>query len=153
MSDSVTFQISIPSDTDGYILLRCEHCGTYFKIPAEDVEDNRLLYLYCPSCGLTSEHYLTQDVIELAEAMCENYINDIIFDAFKNLERKLKHSPIQVKMGHRPTPIRENPIRTGIEAMEIASFKCWHRSAKIMPLLIMTGCYCPFCGVKEYEVE
>lgn len=153
MSDTMKFQISIPSDDDGYILLRCEHCGTYFKITAEDVKDDRLLNLYCPCCGLKSEHYLTPEVIELAQAMVRNYVMDIIYDAFKDIEKSTKNNSIQFKAGKKPKHERESPIKSGIEAMEIANFKCCHRSAKIKPLLRITGCYCPFCGVKEYEVE
>ena len=31
MSDEINMTISIPTDDDGYVLLQCEHCGTYFK--------------------------------------------------------------------------------------------------------------------------
>ena len=31
MMGEQTFEISIPSDEDGYILLQCEPCGEYFK--------------------------------------------------------------------------------------------------------------------------
>lgn len=153
MSYPTTFQISIPSDDSGYILLQCEHCGTYFKITASDIEDDGILNLYCPSCGLISEHYLTPDVIDLAETMVKNYAMDAVYNAFKNLERTTKHSSLQIKAGKKPRHERENPIRSGIEALEITDFKCCHRSAKIKPLIKITGCYCPFCGVKEYEVE
>lgn len=153
MSDTMTFNISIPSDDDGYILLHCEHCGTYFKITAEDIEDDGILNLYCPSCGLISEHYLSPEVIELAQAMLQNYAMDAIYDTFKSLERSTKNSFMQFKAGKKPKHERENPIKSGIEAMEITDFKCCCRSAKIKPLLRITGCYCPFCGVKEYEVE
>lgn len=30
LSDTVNFEITIPSDNDGYILLQCEHCGEFF---------------------------------------------------------------------------------------------------------------------------
>ena len=153
MPDTMSFQISIPSDNDGYILLRCEHCGTFFKVPASDIEDDRLLNIYCPSCGLISEHYLTPEVIELAEAIIQNYAMDVLYDTFKDLERKTRHGFVQVKAGKKPKHVRENPIKTGIEALEITGFRCCHRSAKVKPLLRITGCYCPFCGVKEYEVE
>lgn len=153
MSDSITFKISIPSDDDGYILLRCEHCGTFFKALASDIEDDGLLNLYCPSCGLISEHYLTPEVIELAETIVHNYAADAVYKAFKDLERETKNSFVQFKAGKRPKHLPENPIKSGIEALEITDFKCCHRTAKIKPLLRMTGCYCPFCGVKEYEVE
>jgi hypothetical protein len=153
MPDTMSFQISIPSDNDGYILLRCEHCGTFFKVPASDIEDDRLLNIYCPSCGLISEHYLTPEVIELAEAIIQNYALDVLYDTFKDLERKTRHGFVQFKAGKKPKHVRENPIKTGIEALEITGFRCCHRSAKVKPLLRITGCYCPFCGVKEYEVE
>lgn len=153
MSDVFTFEISIPSDDDGYILLQCQHCGTYFKIPVEDMENDELLDIYCPGCGLISDSYLTEDVIELAQAMVQNYAMDLIHDTFKDLERKTKKGKVQFKAGKKPKHEYENPIRSGIEALEITRFRCCKKNAKIKPLLKMTGCYCPFCGVKDYEIE
>lgn len=57
------------------------------------------------------------------------------------------------KAGKRPKHENEDPIRSGIEAMEICNFSCRKRTAKIKPLLKMTGAYCLFCGVKNYEIE
>ena len=111
MSDEINMTISIPTDDDGYVLLQCEHCGTYFKGMPSDLKDDDVLNIFCPSCGLISENYVTDDVLELA------------------------------------------PIRSGIEAMEICNFPCCKRTAKIKPLLKMTGAYCPFCGVKNCEIE
>ena len=31
MSDEINMTIPIPTDDDGYVLLQCEQCGTYFK--------------------------------------------------------------------------------------------------------------------------
>lgn len=153
MSEDITFEISIPSDDDGYILLQCEQCGEYFKITADDTQDDNLLEVYCPSCGLVSESYLTDDVIKLAQAMAQNYAMDMIYDAFKDMERKTKKGAVHFKAGKKPKHEDEHPIKSGIEALEIAGFRCCNRSAKIKPLLKMTGCYCPFCGVKEYEIN
>lgn len=154
MSDEFHMTISIPTDDEGYVLLRCEHCGTFFKITPSDIEDDGVLRIFCPSCGLTSETYVTEDVIELALKMARNIVGDMIYDAFKDLERHNKrNSMIQFKAGKRPKHETEDPIRSGIEAMEIAAFPCCNRTAKIKPLLKMTGAYCPFCGVKNYEIE
>lgn len=68
MSDNITVEISIPCDDEGYVLLRCSHCGELFKITASDAKDDEVLDIYCPACGLTSESYLTDDVIALANA-------------------------------------------------------------------------------------
>lgn len=153
MSDTFEMSISIPSDDDGYVLLQCPVCGTYFKVTPSDYKDDGVLQIFCPSCGLSSESYLTEDVIELAEAMVQNVAMDMIYDAFKKMEREFKHGPVTFKAGKKPKHEPENPIRSGIEALEITSFPCCKRTAKIKPLLKMTGCYCPFCGVKNYEVE
>ena len=154
MSDEFHMTISIPTDDEGYVLLQCEHCGTFFKMTPSDIEDDGVLRIFCPSCGLTSETYVTEDVLELALKMARNIAGDMIYDAFKDLERHNKrNSVVKFKAGKRPKHESEDPIRSGIEAMEIAAFPCCNRTAKIKPLLKMTGAYCPFCGVKNYEIE
>lgn len=154
MSDEFHVTISIPTDDEGYILLQCEHCGTFFKATPFDIEDDGVLHLFCPSCGLSSENYVTEDVMELAMKMAQNKVNDMIYDMFKDLERhNRRNSMIKFKAGKRPKHEAEEPIRSSIEALEIISFPCCRRTAKIKPLLKMTGAYCPFCGVKNYEIE
>ena len=146
MSDEIHMTVSIPTDDEGYILLQCEHCGTFFKETPSDIEDDGILHIFCPSCGLTSENYVTEDVVELSIRMIKNKLNDMIYDAFKDLERHNKRSSmVKFKAGKRPEHETEDPIRSGIEALEIASFLCCGRNAKIKPLLKMTGAYCPFC--------
>ena len=153
MSDS-NMTISIPTDDDGYVLLKCEHCGTFFKGTPSDVQDDGVLHIFCPSCGLTSDSYITEDVWELAIKMTKNLVSDMIYDAFKDLERHTKgNSMVKFKAGKRPHHESEDPIRSGIEALERCAFPCCNRTAKIKPLLKMTGAYCPFCGVKNYEIE
>ncbi len=154
MNDEVRMSISIPTDDEGYVLLKCEHCGNFFKGTPDDLQDDGVLHVFCPSCGLISDSYITDDVLELAIKMAKNYANDLIYDAFKDLERhNRKNSMIKFKVGKKPHHEAEDPIRSGIEALEICTFPCCKRSAKIKPLLKMTGAYCPFCGVKNYEVE
>lgn len=154
MSDDIHMTISIPTDDEGYVLLKCEHCGTFFKATPSDIEDDGVLRVFCPSCGLVSDSYVTEDVIELAIKMTKNKVADIIYDMFKDLERHNKHnSMVKFKAGKQPEHEVEDPIRSGIEALEIATFPCCVRTAKIKPLLRMTGAYCPFCGVKNYEIE
>ena len=103
--------------------------------------------------GLISENYVTEDVLELAMKMETNAVNDMIYNEFKKMERHSKKGIITFKAGKRPKHENEDPIRSGIEAMEICDFPCCKRTAKIKPLLKMTGAYCPFCGVKNYEIE
>lgn len=152
--DDEKFEISIPADNDGYILHQCEHCGEYFKLKAEDCNDDGILRIVCPACGLESKNYLTDDVIELALSIAKNYANEIIHDAYKTMERKMKRiKNLNIKLTKKAKREPENPLHSGIQALEIVCFPCCHHSAKVKPLLKMTGCYCPCCGVKNYEFE
>lgn len=153
MSDEIQMTISIPTDEDGYVLLKCEHCGTFFKGTPSDIQDDGVLHIFCPSCGLTSGNYFTDDVLELGMKMIKNRSIDMVYDSFKRLERQSKNSMIKFKAGKRPYHESEDPIRSGVEALDICTFPCCGRAAKIKPLLKMTGAYCPFCGVKNYEIK
>ncbi len=153
MDNKFSIKISVPTDDYGYILLQCSHCGTFFKSTHADIEDDRVLEIYCPSCGLTSDTYVTEDVLELAVAMGQNKAIDLMYDEFKKMERQFKKGPVTFKAGKRPKHEPENPIHSGIEALETTTFPCCNRTAKVKPILKITGCYCPFCGVKNYEVE
>ena len=153
MSDDFSRTIPIPADDDGYILLQCPNCGVYFKATPDDILDDGVLELFCPSCGLTGENYVTEDVINLAAAMVQNKAMDLIHNEFKKIERQFRKGPITFKAGKPPKHEPEDPIGSGIEAMEIVSFPCCQRTAKVKPILKITGCYCPFCGVKNYELE
>ena len=153
MSDNITFEISIPSDDDGYILQQCEHCGSFFKCTAKDLKDDEILNIYCPSCGLISDNYLTEDVIELANAKIENYVSDMIYDSFKKLEKSSSKSLVKFKAGKKPKQKTENPIRSGIDELIEKHYLCCNRSAKIKPILKLSGSYCPFCGVISFADE
>lgn len=151
--DNFKISISIPTDDEGYCLLKCPTCGTFFKATPNDIEDDGILELFCPSCGCSGGNYLTEDVIELGMKMLKNEAMDSVYEQLKKLERKTKNGFISFKAGQKPKREIIEPLRSGIEALEIARFPCCNRSAKIKPLLKMTGCYCPFCGVKNYELE
>lgn len=152
MADS-EMEISIPADNNGYVLLQCPFCGEYFKLTPDDCEDEGVLDVSCPSCGLSGENFITEDVLELAMAMAKNVAMDMIYDEMKKWEKQFNSGFITFKAGKKPRPEPENPIRAGIEALTIIQFPCCKRTAKIKPMLKFTGCYCPFCGVKEFELE
>jgi len=152
MSEMI-MHITVPADNDGYVLLQCPNCGEYFKIKPNDYQDDGVLEIFCPACGLAGDNYMTEDVLELAQAMVKNYATNLIYNEMKKFERQFNHGGVSFKAGKKPAHETETPVRAGIEALEITAFPCCHRSSKIKPLLKITGCYCPFCGVKEYETE
>lgn len=154
MNDIITFEISIPPDDDGYVLLQCQHCGSFFKAAASDIKDDEVLNIYCPSCGLISDNYYTDDVIELARAKAVNFAYDEIHNMLKKWERQnSSRSPLKFKAGKKPKDEYESPIRSIIDNLEIKVFSCCNRSAKVNPLIKTSACYCPFCGVISFDDE
>lgn len=154
MDDTIKFEISIPPDSDGFILMQCEYCGGLFKCRAEDIEDDKVLFIHCPSCGLISDNYLTDDVVELAETKVENYANELVNDFLDKLDRTFSsNKSIKFSGGQKPKPKYEAPIYSSVDALEEKSFACCERSAKIKSILKMSACYCPFCGGITFEDE
>ena len=47
MSDEFTMTISIPTDDDGYVLLKCPKSVTYFTALPADLQAHLLLSLLC----------------------------------------------------------------------------------------------------------
>lgn len=82
--DNFTIKISIPTDDDGFVLLKCPKCGEYFKLPPSDIKSEDVFNIYCPLCGLISDNYLTEDVIELAQAKA---LNHVLEDCYEKTEK------------------------------------------------------------------
>lgn len=151
--DDISINIEIPADHDGYILLQCQSCTEYFKIQPADYESDAVLELRCPNCGLISDNYYTEEVIELAVAMLKNYAMGAIFEKLKNIGNKSKNSALSFEIGQKSKDDYESPIKIIIDSMVIHRYLCCRRSAKIKPMQKITGSYCPFCGVKEFGTE
>ncbi len=151
MSDTFSIKIDIPSDNDGFVLLQCPLCGAFFKVKADDYEDEGVLELYCPECGLCADSYFTEDVIKLAMAMAKNLAVDLINNEMKKFERSFKGKGISFKADKSAKREYEQPIYATIDALDIKYFECCKKEAKIKPLLKICGYYCPFCGVKYFE--
>jgi hypothetical protein len=149
----IKMEIPIPTDNQGFVLLKCEYCGEFFKlIPSEMKEDN-VIEIWCPCCGLRNDNYLTEDVVELVLKMSKNIAMDMIFNGLKNMKKGFNNSSISFKAGKRPDKEIESPIVVGINALAIKKYFCCRKSAKIKPLIKMCGSYCPYCGVRVDEFK
>ena len=129
------FEIRIPCDDDGFILLRCPHCNELFKLTAENIESDETLDIHCPSCGLSANNFLTQDVIDLALAKTSNYAMDAITQQLQALAKKNSSGLVrfEVKANREREP--EPPIRAAIEALQIVTcHDCGGKSKSHRPL-------------------
>lgn len=142
--------IEIPADEDGFVLFECPKCNEQFKVKPQDYEDDEVVEIWCPSCGMTSESYLTEDVIELAKAKLLNAAMDELHKEFKKLERSTHGKDLGFKAGKKSKHKAEGRLEAKIDALEIITLDCCDREAKIPPLDLSSVYYCPFCGVMHH---
>ena len=140
-------KLSIPTDNHGFCLLQCPLCSGFFKLTPTDIEAEDVIQIWCPNCGLVSENYFTQDVIDLALAMAKNVAMESIFKSLGKLNRKSKG--LTFKVNNKPKLENENPIIAGIDLLDVHKYDCCKREAKIKPITKLIGSYCPFCGVND----
>lgn len=146
-----TIQVEIPVDNEGFVLLQCPFCGEFFKLKPSDSQAEDVIDIWCPSCGLQADNYLTDDVIELALNTLRNHVIDSLYKEAKKLERKTKNkgNSLRFKAGKRPRHVKENSIVYAIDTLEQEYYRCCCREAKIAPIYKSVGSYCPFCGVRK----
>lgn len=153
MSDEITFQIQVPTDEEGFVLLKCPLCQELFKLKPSDYQKDSIFSIYCPGCGMVSDNYLTDDIAELAMSKVKNHANELIRKELKKLERKTKGGLISLKMTHKQKKVDEKPIMLMIDALDRKLYPCCNLEAKIKPILKASGSFCPYCGVNDYGIE
>lgn len=107
--------------------------------------------VYCPACGIVSDNYLTQDVIDLAMAICKNQAFDAIHKEMKKLERRTKGKAVSFKAGKQPKPDDEPVLQPSIDTLAIATCKHCGKQSKVSRLLSMSMYVCPLCGVSNFN--
>lgn len=151
--DNLNFEINVPTDNEGSILLKCPKCKNLFKLKLSDFQSDGVFSIYCPSCGLISDNYITEDVLELALKKVNNYMNDYLTREFKELEKRSKGSLLQFKIESACKKENEQPIMLRTAKLEKKEYICCKMQAKIKSILKMSGSFCPYCGVMDYGIE
>ncbi len=98
------FQIELPCDNDGFVLMQCPICGELFKLRPDEIEDDQVLKICCPLCGLSSTSFFTDEVFELACIKSENIVSGQIHGEMKKLEKQITSKSISFKAGKKPKP-------------------------------------------------
>lgn len=150
--DDFSFNIEISCDDEGFVLLQCPQCGELFKLrPSDYNESDDVLEVCCPSCGIISDNYITDDVMEVAMVMAKNQAFAMLHEEMKQLERKTKGKDVSFKAGKPPTQEDASVLQPSIDAL--AAVTCSHcgRESKVSRLLKMSVFVCPLCGVSNFN--
>ena len=132
--------------------MQCSLCGEFFKLLASDLNDEATISIWCPYCGLNSKKYYTNEVIDIALKIAKNEANKMICQTFKEFEQKTKNNKfLTFKCGEKSSDEVLTPIKPRIENLERNKYKCCKIEAKIRPISIEAGSYCPLCGGADFE--
>lgn len=145
------FEIDIPADNDGFVPMQCPCCGESFMLRPEDIEDDSVLCIRCPMCGIVSNGYFTPDIIDLALAKAGNCALDAIHGEMKKLECKSKNAAVEFKAGKAPRHEQESRIVQSLSALLKVECEYCGRSAKVAAALRMSAYICPCCGVSNFN--
>ena len=139
--------LSIPLDEDGYLLLQCPHCQGFFKVLSEDYKSDDVDGLWCPICGLKSENFWPDKVIELAKA---KVLNSCIGDFEKELARisasTSRQSLITLKVSSTSRREHEAEILPAVDSFVKSECHFCGKSIKVKPLDKYAGSFCAYCG-------
>lgn len=123
------------SDNDGCVTLKCKHCEDKFKVNVQEFEDFQGEFMFCASCGLSSnsqELIFTEDFQKNAQIELENF-------ALKELQKMFGKKNVKGKL-KTPTNLYE------VNDMNLILKNCCNRQVKINNLTNFTSTYCPYCG-------
>ena len=105
MSD-VILSFTIQGDSEGYVTFECPYCGSEFKLQAGEYQDEDISVdeLFCPYCGLTKDpaEFWSADVREQVEILTENYMADLINEAFGKMKKSMNRKNGIIKMDFKP---------------------------------------------------
>lgn len=141
-------QIGIPADDEGYVALRCPHCGGDFKVLALDLQQYEGSDLFCAKCGLAHEvslFILRPDVAEVAQRHAENVAIDMINNFTAGLERTFRNSK-SMKFTAKRMLRKPVPELRAITDLPEAQLPCCETSVKVSLDQAASIFYCPFCG-------
>ncbi|MGE7023346.1 hypothetical protein [Solibacillus cecembensis] len=147
---NVSFSISIPTDSDGYFNSCCPYCKNHFKILGSEFKETEVVDIYCPVCGLIAEFnsFYTDKVINKVHSIAKDYAEDLIYQMFKDLERKNRGNKfVKIKAGKRPTT-DESELYEPDNHLVVVKKICCDSHFKVTELDKWLIPYCIYCGGK-----
>lgn len=145
-----SFSIEIPTDSDEYFRVCCPYCRNNFKISAPEFRETDVINIFCPICGLVDElnSFFSDEVIKKALAIAQNYVEETIYQMFKNFERKTNgNSFFKFDAGKKPVA-SEPELYELDDHLTIVHKKCCDSHFKVTELDKWLDPYCVYCGRK-----
>ena len=144
----VSFEVSIPLDSDGFIEMECDYCKNRFMLHYQVYESEDNINFFCPICGLPNRTntFFVPEVLEKAQQIALNYMYDEINRTLgKSLKQINKNGLVKMTM-KMPKRKIEKELYAPSEDYVQCEKACCGLKAKVKNIDKETGIYCPICG-------
>lgn len=147
MNDEIEISVELPQDADGFFSCQCPHCGDRFKLRADEFQEEDPRELACAICGMMApadEFKFTDEVRRAAIAKAKNVVADHVEDMLDDMQRGLRHSPIQFKKKGGPKRVPPPKLREFVDLAD-AELPCCEAHVRVPPSVATSTLYCPYC--------
>lgn len=144
----VSFEVSIPLDSDGFIEMECDYCKNRFMLYYQVYESEDNINFFCPICGLPNRTntFFVPEVLEKARQVALNYMSDEINRTLgKSLKQFNKNGLVKMTM-KMPKREIEKELYAPSEDYVQCEKACCGLKVKVKNIDKETGIYCPVCG-------
>lgn len=149
MSEKI-IKFNIPADSDGYVSFQCPYCGNTFKLHTGECQEDDVIELFCPLCGLVDKPnaFLNDDIVQLAMDKAENLVIDMLNDFGKDLEKLFGGNSIVKAKSSKMDKKGEKEVYEVDSEEVILELPCCNRHLKVKYSAKESGVICPYCGVR-----
>ena len=140
--------ITLPTDNEGFALLRCSLCGERFGARPADYNAEDAGRISCPHCGMKPASLLTEDARRVAQGLAERAGFEILSDEIDGLCKELSGMGLEIHVGKHELPRMNSHLVTHDSCSEIVVCPYCGRQLKIAKELNVTGAICPFCSTE-----
>jgi hypothetical protein len=143
----VSFDLSLPADSDGFVAFQCPHSGDRFKLSGTEYEERSPSAIYCPLCGLSEElsAFLTDDALRVARQAAANAARELISRELANISRRSSRNGLTFRLGARARPELVEELHEPNDLV-VAAVQCCGIHVKVDSLGAIGVLYCPYCG-------
>ncbi len=135
---------SLQADENGLVTLQCDRCKSRFKVDCTYLNDELQEDICCPICGISESlnTFWPEEIAEEAIKIAYVEAEKIFANAFKDFNSEY------IKITTNPISEVDSDLtfKNRDYGMHHIIINCCKKPMALMPLDIISGFYCPYCG-------
>lgn len=146
----VTLEMTIQSDSEGYVTFECPYCESQFKLSVDECQNEADIYenFYCPYCGLMGDrnNFYTKEAIQEIQNRIYNLMTQTVNKELNKMSRQLKKSKFLSIKVNKLKEVATNEIVDKDTVEEVFQCSLCGKHEKVIYCLGVSKIYCAYCG-------